>query len=69
MEEDASLYWSGPTDYRYMTFAVDANSYARQKVPAVVHVDGSMRPQVMGARDNPLLHSLLGAFRALTGVV
>ena len=68
MEEEASLYWSGPTDYRYMTFAVDANSYARQKVPAVVHVDGSMRPQVMGARDNPLLHSLLGAFRALTGV-
>lgn len=68
MEEDASLYWSGPTDYRYMTFAVEANGYAREAVPAVVHVDGSMRPQVMGARDNPLLHSLLGAFRALAGV-
>jgi carbamoyltransferase len=68
MEEDASLYWSGPIDYRHMTFAVDANRYAHEKVPAVVHVDGSMRPQVMGAHDNPLLHSLLGAFRELAGV-
>lgn len=68
MEEDASLHWSGPTDYRHMTFAVAASDYARDKVPAVVHVDGSMRPQVVGARDNPLLHSLLVAFRELTGV-
>ena len=34
----------------------------------LVHVDGSMRPQVMSARDNALIHSLLGAFRKLAGV-
>lgn len=68
IEEDASLYWSGPIDYRHMTFTVRASDYAHEKVPAVVHVDGSMRPQVMGPRDNPLLHSLLCAFRELTGV-
>ncbi|MFC7397139.1 carbamoyltransferase C-terminal domain-containing protein [Chelatococcus sp. GCM10030263] len=68
MEEEASRHWAGPTDYRYMTFAVEASQYARETVPAVVHVDGSMRPQVMGERDNPLLHALLGAFRGLTGV-
>ena len=53
MEEEASLYWSGPIDYRHMTFAVEASDYARAKVPAVVHVDGSMRPQVMGATRQP----------------
>ncbi|MFO1126683.1 MAG: carbamoyltransferase C-terminal domain-containing protein, partial [Methylocystis sp.] len=68
MEEEASRYWSGPTDYRYMTFAVAANEYAREKIPAVVHVDGTMRPQVMAAGDNPLIHALLCAFRDLTGV-
>ncbi len=68
MEEDASMYWSGSINYRYMTFAVEASDYARQKVPAVVHVDGSIRPQVMAARDNSLLHSLLGAFREQAGV-
>ena len=68
MEEEASRYWSGPIDYRHMTFAVEANPYAHERIPAVVHVDGSMRPQVMAAGDNPLLHSLLGAFRELAGV-
>jgi carbamoyltransferase len=68
MEEEAPLHWSGSIDYRHMTFAVEASAYARETVPAVVHVDGSMRPQVMGERDNPLLHSLLSAFRKLTGV-
>jgi carbamoyltransferase len=68
MEEEASRYWSGPTDYRYMTFAVAANQYAREKIPAVVHVDGTMRPQVMAASDNPLIHSLLCAFRDRAGV-
>ncbi|KAF0134632.1 MAG: carbamoyl transferase [Methylocystaceae bacterium] len=68
IEEEASRYWAGPTDYRYMTFAVAANQYAREKIPAVVHVDGTMRPQVMAASDNPLIHSLLCAFRDLAGV-
>lgn len=68
MEEEASRYWAGPTDYRYMTFAVVANQYARDKIPAVVHVDGTMRPQVMAASDNPLIHALLRAFRDLAGV-
>jgi carbamoyltransferase len=68
MEEEASRYWSGSTDYRYMTFAVEASNYARDRVPAVVHVDGTMRPQVMSAYDNALLHSMLSAFRAYTGV-
>lgn len=68
MEEEASRYWSGPIDYRHMTFAVNANEYAHEKIPAVVHVDGSMRPQVVAASDNPLLHSLLEAFRDLSGV-
>jgi carbamoyltransferase len=68
MEDEASRYWSGPIDYRHMTFAVEANRYAHERIPAVVHVDGTMRPQVMAACDNPLLHSLLGAFRDLAGV-
>lgn len=68
LEDEASRYWSGSIDYRHMTFAVEASDYACEKVPAVVHVDGSMRPQVLGAADNPLLHSLIVAFRELTGV-
>ena len=40
----------------------------RDRVPAVVHVDGSTRPQSVTARDNPRLHRLLELFAAKTGV-
>jgi carbamoyltransferase len=42
LDEDAHLYWEGSVNYPYMTFAVAATPYARQTVPAVVHLDGTM---------------------------
>jgi carbamoyltransferase len=68
LEEDAGLYWDGPTDYRHMTFAVTASAYARSAVPAVVHVDGTMRPQVVRREDNSWAFDLLREFKRLTGV-
>jgi carbamoyltransferase len=68
LEEDAHLYWDGPIDYPFMTFAVRASDYARQTVPAVVHVDGTLRPQVVNERRNARYSELLRAFRQLTGV-
>jgi carbamoyltransferase len=68
LEEDAPLYWDGPIDYPFMTFAVRASEYARQTVPAVVHVDGTLRPQVVTDRRNPRYAALLRAFKQLTGV-
>ena len=68
LEEDAEKYWSGPRNYRYMTFSVAANEHAKQVVPAVVHVDGTMRPEVVSTAFNPWLHSVLQAFKERTGV-
>jgi carbamoyltransferase len=68
LAEDASLYWAGATDHYFMTMAVRANAFARQRVPAVVHVDGSMRPQVVREEMNPWLYRLLRAFKQRTGV-
>ena len=42
-----------------VTTAVEASEYALKTVPAVVHVDGTMRPQVVTADRNPWLHALL----------
>ena len=63
LEEDAHLYWDGPIDYPFMTFAVRATDYARQTVPAVVHVDGTLRPQVVNEQRTPL-HRVLRAFKS-----
>ena len=42
-----------------MTMAVTASELARKEVPAVVHVDGTMRPQVVSRESNPWLYALL----------
>jgi len=68
LKEDASLYWDGSTEYPYMTFAVKANDYARKVVPSVVHVDGTMRPQVVSHDSNPWFYELLKEFKKRTGV-
>jgi carbamoyltransferase len=68
LEEDAHLFWEGPIDYRFMTFAVRASAYARQAVPAVVHVDGTLRPQVVNEQGNATYTALLRAFKHITGV-
>ncbi len=39
-----------------------------ERIPAVTHVDGSARVQVVARNDNPLLWSILDSFGAQTGV-
>jgi carbamoyltransferase len=38
------------------------------RIPAVVHVDGTARLQTVDRADDPLFHALLGAFERVTGV-
>lgn len=68
LEDEAAKYWRGPIDYRHMTFTVAASDFAKERVPGVVHVDGTMRPQVVNLSTNPWLHAVLTSFRDLTGV-
>jgi carbamoyltransferase len=65
---DAPGYWNGSADYPYMTFAVQASDRARHEIPAVVHVDGTLRPQVVCDDVNPRYAELIRAFKRATGV-
>jgi carbamoyltransferase len=53
---------------RYMTIACDVRRDWRGRIPAVVHVDNSARPQIIERNDNPLYHDILGAFERETGL-
>ncbi len=66
--EDAAKYWEGSFDYPYMTFAVRASERAKHEVPAVVHVDGTLRPQVVSDDLNPGYAELIRAFKRASGV-
>ncbi|MFM2245522.1 MAG: hypothetical protein RL071_1596 [Pseudomonadota bacterium] len=52
---------------RFMTTCLDATPAFKAACPAAVHVDGTARPQVLRAADDPPLHQLLTRVGALTG--
>jgi carbamoyltransferase len=52
----------------FMLFAAQVRQERRAQVPAIVHVDGSARPQTVTPRQNPRYHALLSAFERKTGV-
>lgn len=52
----------------YMERTLRFRPEARERVPAVVHVDGTGRPQTVKADWNPRFHALLGEFHRRTSV-
>jgi carbamoyltransferase len=52
----------------YMLEAVEVRPEAKDKVPAILHLDGSARHQTLTQGQDPLLHRAIDAFRAETGV-
>jgi carbamoyltransferase len=52
----------------FMLVVAQANGRCMSEAPAIVHVDGSARVQVVGAGGDPFLVRLLREFHVLTGV-
>ncbi|MBI4431136.1 MAG: carbamoyltransferase [Candidatus Omnitrophica bacterium] len=52
----------------FMTFSFEVNPVWRSKVPEVVHVDGTARPQYVNRDTNPRFYSLIEHFHRLSGV-
>lgn len=55
-------------DAPYMIVAQQAIPDRIDRVPSVVHVDGSVRPQMVHRRIEPLYHELIAHFDGLTGI-
>ena len=53
---------------RFMTITCDVRPEWRERIPAVVHVDGSARPQIIAAGDLPLYVDVLTQFYRRTGL-
>jgi carbamoyltransferase len=53
---------------RFMTITCAVHPPWRERIAAVVHVDGSARPQVIRERDNPLYFRVLSRFHEQTGL-
>jgi carbamoyltransferase len=53
---------------RFMLLVVPVLDAARDKIPAVTHVDGSARLQTVAAATNPRYHALIRTFGDATGI-
>jgi carbamoyltransferase len=51
-----------------MTITCRVREGWRARIPAVVHVDGTARPQIIERRQNPLYYDILAGYKALSGV-
>jgi carbamoyltransferase len=53
---------------RFMTITCNVRPSWRDRIPAVVHVDGSARPQTIVRESNALYFDILAAFERATGI-
>jgi carbamoyltransferase len=53
---------------RFMTITFDCTREMRERSGGVVHVDGTARPQLLAASDNPSYHRVVSEFMRLTGL-
>jgi carbamoyltransferase len=54
--------------HEFMLFACGVKADRRNRIPAVVHKDGSARVQLVSPTSNPRFHELISWFFAKTGV-
>lgn len=72
LEEAAPSWYEGwGPDHiasRFMTVCYPCTERARRETPAIVHVDGTARPQVLAPGETSLYGRILSAYHALTGI-
>ena len=68
LAEEAKNWFKFDVESPYMSFVVEFKEEVRDKVPAVVHLDGTARLQTVSKNDNPWYHNLLSKWHEKTGV-
>lgn len=52
----------------FMTVTYDVKPEWQERIPAVVHIDGTARPQFVTRETNPLYYQLIDRYRQLSGI-
>ena len=68
LHERAKEIFEGEEDSPFMLIAKPVRPEWRDRIPAIVHVDGTARVQTVQREINPRLYGLIEAFAAITGV-
>lgn len=60
--------YNGEIAADFMTITYDIKKGMAEKIPAVVHVDNTARPQIVRKETNPSYHKIISEFHKLTGI-
>ena len=53
---------------QFMTITFDCTDWMKKHCPAVVHVDGTARPQTIEKTTNPSYYKIVDEYRKITGL-
>ena len=70
LEEDAHEWFDlrGMDSSPHMMYAVNCQPGVEEKIPSIIHVDGTCRIQTVNEDENPLYYRVIKAFKEKTGV-
>jgi carbamoyltransferase len=68
LERAKEIFEGGPIPSPYMLFTHRVHEEWAERIPAVVHVDGTARIQTIDRADQPLMHRCISAFERRTGL-
>ena len=68
--DDLPQYFTGyqkcEESLAFMTITLNATDRAKKEAPAIIHVDGTARPQVVTRESNPFIYEVLTAYQRKT---
>ncbi len=71
LEEKASKFFNIDNNenlYYYMTSAITVDAEIKEKIPSAVHIDGTVRPQLVSNKLNERYHEMISKFHDITGI-
>lgn len=74
LAHDAKLCYEIPnstdvsSSLQFMTMTVNCTDYMKKICPAVVHIDGTARPQLVHSDVNPDYYDIINEYKLLTGI-
>jgi carbamoyltransferase len=68
LEENAKDIFGVEHHDPFMITVIEVREEYKDKIPAVVHIDGTARPQMVSRKTNPRYWNLINEFKKLTGI-
>ncbi|MFP4001541.1 MAG: carbamoyltransferase C-terminal domain-containing protein [Thermoplasmata archaeon] len=68
LDEYKEIYLKEPTVNKFMTTSFEVTQRAKEEIPAVIHVDGTTRPQILKEGENEQFYKVVKNFEKKSGI-